>query len=94
MAADTAAHIDAGSLVEVHTLTALPRDVAAALGWGALHALSPGHGKAMVAGYLAGSGGRPRHAVILGVTVTVTHTAAVFAFGIASRGATTLKNDK
>ena len=34
MAADTAAHIDAGSLVEVHTLTALPRDVAAALGWG------------------------------------------------------------
>jgi hypothetical protein len=34
IAADTAAPIDAGSLVEVHTLTALPRDVAAALGSG------------------------------------------------------------
>ena len=54
----------------------------AAFGWGALHALSPGHGKAMVAGYLAGSGGRPRDALILGATVTVTHTAAVFAFGL------------
>jgi nickel/cobalt exporter len=56
--------------------------LAAAFGWGALHALSPGHGKAMVAGYLAGSRGRPRDAVILGATVTVTHTAAVFAFGL------------
>jgi nickel/cobalt transporter (NicO) family protein len=56
--------------------------LAAAFGWGALHALSPGHGKAMVAGYLAGTGGRPRHALILGATVTVTHTAAVYAFGL------------
>ena len=56
--------------------------LAAAFGWGALHALSPGHGKAMVAGYLAGSNGRPRDALILGGTVTVTHTAAVFAFGL------------
>jgi nickel/cobalt transporter (NicO) family protein len=55
---------------------------AAAFGWGALHALSPGHGKSMVAGYLAGSRGRPRHAVALGLTVTVTHTAAVFALGL------------
>ena len=43
----------------------------AAFGWGALHALSPGHGKSMVAGYLAGTDSRPRHAVILGMTVTV-----------------------
>jgi nickel/cobalt transporter (NicO) family protein len=55
---------------------------AAAFGWGALHALSPGHGKSMVAGYLVGSRGTPRHAVILGVTVTVTHTFAVFALGL------------
>lgn len=35
MAADTAAHVDAGSsLIEVHTLAAFPRDVAALLGWG------------------------------------------------------------
>jgi nickel/cobalt exporter len=56
--------------------------LAAAFGWGALHALSPGHGKSMVAGYLVGSRGTPRHAVILGVTVTVTHTFAVFALGL------------
>jgi nickel/cobalt transporter (NicO) family protein len=56
--------------------------LAAAFGWGALHALSPGHGKTMVAGYLVGARGNPRHAVILGLTVTATHTAAVFALGI------------
>jgi nickel/cobalt exporter len=56
--------------------------LAAAFGWGALHALSPGHGKAMVAGYLVGSRGSPRHAAILGLTVTVTHTSAVFALGL------------
>jgi nickel/cobalt transporter (NicO) family protein len=54
----------------------------AAAGWGALHALSPGHGKAMVAAYLVGTRGRPRHAVILGATVTVTHTIGVFALGL------------
>jgi len=54
----------------------------AAFGWGALHALSPGHGKAMVAAYLAGTRGTTRHAVALGVTVTVTHTIGVFALGV------------
>ena len=54
----------------------------AAFGWGALHALSPGHGKAMVAAYLVGTRGRPRHAVILGATVTVTHTIGVFGLGL------------
>ena len=53
----------------------------AAFGWGALHALSPGHGKAMVAAYLVGTRGRPRHAVALGATVTVAHTIGVFALG-------------
>ena len=48
----------------------------AAFGWGALHALSPGHGKAMVAAYLVGTRGTARHAVRSGATVTVTHTAA------------------
>ena len=50
--------------------------------WGAAHALTPGHGKALVAGYLVGTRGRPRHAVALGATVTVTHTAGVFALGL------------
>ena len=54
----------------------------AALGWGALHALSPGHGKAMVAAYLVGTRGTARHAVALGAIVTVTHTIGVFALGV------------
>lgn len=52
-----------------------------ALFWGAAHAFSPGHGKSIVAGYLVGTRGRPRDAVALGVIVTVTHTAGVFALG-------------
>jgi ABC-type nickel/cobalt efflux system permease component RcnA len=54
----------------------------AAFGWGALHALSPGHGKAMVAAYLVGTRGAPRHAIALGGIVTVTHTIGVFALGL------------
>jgi nickel/cobalt exporter len=61
--------------------------LAAAFGWGALHALSPGHGKSMVAGYLVGARGTPRHAVILGLTVTATHTIAVFALGLVTLAA-------
>jgi len=61
--------------------------LAAAFGWGALHALSPGHGKTMVAGYLVGARGTPRHAVILGITVTATHTVAVFALGLVTLAA-------
>lgn len=53
-----------------------------AMFWGAAHALSPGHGKSIVAAYLVGSRGTPRHAVFLGMTVTVTHTIGVFALGL------------
>ncbi len=53
-----------------------------AFAWGAIHALSPGHGKAMVAAYLVGTRGTARHAVALGATVTATHTAGVFALGL------------
>ncbi|HEX3149949.1 MAG TPA: hypothetical protein VHR66_17865, partial [Gemmataceae bacterium] len=45
---------------------------------GALHSLSPGHGKTMVAAYLVGEQGTPRHALILGLIVTLTHTSAAF----------------
>ena len=50
--------------------------------WGAAHAFSPGHGKSIVAAYLVGSRGTPRHAVLLGLTVTITHTIGVFALGL------------
>jgi len=50
--------------------------------WGAVHALSPGHGKSIVAAYLVGTRGTPKHAALLGLTVTVTHTIGVFALGL------------
>ncbi len=59
----------------------------AAFAWGAIHALSPGHGKAMVAAYLVGTRGTARHAALLGLTVTVTHTAGVFALGVVTLAA-------
>jgi ABC-type nickel/cobalt efflux system permease component RcnA len=58
-----------------------------ALVLGAMHALSPGHGKTIVGAYLIGSRGTPRHALFLGVTVTVTHTLGVFILGFATLAA-------
>jgi ABC-type nickel/cobalt efflux system permease component RcnA len=55
--------------------------LAVAFFWGLVHALSPGHGKAIVTAYLIGQRGTPRHAVYLGLIVTVTHTIGVFALG-------------
>jgi nickel/cobalt exporter len=56
--------------------------LAAALFWGAVHALSPGHGKAIITAYLVGQRGTPRHAALLGLIVTATHTVGVFALGL------------
>src|SRR5207249_1923211 len=56
--------------------------LAVALFWGAAHALSPGHGKSIVAAYLVGQRGTSRHAVVLGLVVTVTHTLGVFGLGL------------
>ena len=53
----------------------------AALFWGMAHALSPGHGKTIVTAYLVGQRGTPRHAALLGLVVTTTHTVGVFALG-------------
>jgi len=53
-----------------------------AMFWGAVHALSPGHGKSIVAAYLVGSRGTARHAAFLGLTVTITHTASIFVLGL------------
>jgi nickel/cobalt transporter (NicO) family protein len=50
--------------------------------WGGLHALSPGHGKTVVGAYLVGSRSNARHALLLGVIVTITHTGSIFALGV------------
>ena len=54
---------------------------------GALHALGPGHGKTIVGAYLIGARGTARHALFLGLVVTVTHTLGVYLLGAATWGA-------
>jgi nickel/cobalt transporter (NicO) family protein len=77
---------DAGfaSLIGRHHLSALVilASLAAAFFWGMAHALSPGHGKTIVAAYLVGRRGTPWHAAALGAIVTATHTIGVFALGL------------
>jgi nickel/cobalt transporter (NicO) family protein len=51
--------------------------VLVALLTGALHALGPGHGKTVMAAYLVGTAGRPRHAIAVGVAISLMHTASV-----------------
>ncbi|MGQ0794102.1 MAG: nickel/cobalt transporter [Deltaproteobacteria bacterium] len=58
--------------------------LATAFALGAFHALSPGHGKTVVAAYLIGSRGTAAHALLLGVVVTLSHTAGVFIIGVAT----------
>ena len=55
-----------------------------AFGLGAMHALSPGHGKTIVAAYLVGYRGTFKHAIFLGAMVTFTHTFSVFCLGLAT----------
>jgi nickel/cobalt transporter (NicO) family protein len=64
------------------SLLVILASLGAALFWGAAHALSPGHGKAIVTAYLVGRRGTPRDALLLGGIVTVTHTIGVFALGL------------
>jgi ABC-type nickel/cobalt efflux system permease component RcnA len=56
--------------------------MAVSVGLGAFHALEPGHGKTVVAAYLVGSRGTTWHAMLLGLIVTVTHTAGVYFLGV------------
>lgn len=57
--------------------------VLGALVVGVAHAIGPGHGKAVVVGYLAGGQGRPRDAIALAGVVSVMHTGSVLAVGFA-----------
>jgi ABC-type nickel/cobalt efflux system permease component RcnA len=54
---------------------------------GAAHALAPGHGKTIAGAYLVGTRAHWHHAIYLALTVTITHTAAVYALGFATLGA-------
>lgn len=91
--AATAAGTPSGTVVKGDYLSRLLREralgwdlillgLAAAFGLGAMHALSPGHGKTIVAAYLVGSRGTPAQALFLGGMVTFTHTISVFFLGL------------
>jgi ABC-type nickel/cobalt efflux system permease component RcnA len=61
--------------------------VVVAAGLGAAHALTPGHGKTLMAAYLVGTRGRPVHAVGLGLAVSVSHTLGIVALAAVAVGA-------
>ncbi|MFE9249617.1 high frequency lysogenization protein HflD [Streptomyces sp. NPDC007088] len=67
--------------------------VALSLVLGAGHALLPGHGKTVMAAYLAGRRGSVRDAVTVGATVTVTHTAGVMVVGLCLTAFSSLAGD-
>ncbi|MBI2806429.1 MAG: hypothetical protein HYX68_15725 [Planctomycetes bacterium] len=50
--------------------------------FGAAHALTPGHGKTLVAAYLVGERGTVWHAVYLGLVTTLTHTGVVMLLAV------------
>jgi ABC-type nickel/cobalt efflux system permease component RcnA len=54
---------------------------------GAGHALTPGHGKTLMAAYLVGSRGTSVHAIGLGLSVAVSHTLGIFALALIIVGA-------
>jgi nickel/cobalt exporter len=72
--------------LEDHSLSATLVALAIAFVWGGFHALSPGHGKTIVGAYLVGSRSKVHHALVLGLTVTLTHTIGIFALGLLMLG--------
>ena len=61
--------------------------IATAMAIGALHALTPGHGKTLMAAYLVGTRGTAVHAVGLGLSVAVSHTLGILALALLVVGA-------
>ncbi|WP_414552898.1 nickel/cobalt transporter [Anabaena sp. CCY 0017] len=71
---------------ENHNFLTILIALAIAFLWGGLHALSPGHGKTIVGAYLVGSRSKAQHALFLGLIMTITHTAGIFALGLVTLG--------
>ena len=61
-----------------------------AVGFGALHAIGPGHGKTIMAAYLVGAAGKARQALIVGIAVSLMHTTSVVVLGLITLGASNL----
>ena len=86
----TLEHMVGGHLTPIVGLLA----VLLALLLGAAHAALPGHGKTVMAAYLAGRQGRPRDAVTVGATVTLTHTGGVLLLGLLLTTAASLAGER
>ncbi|MEH2360209.1 nickel/cobalt transporter [Nostoc sp.] len=71
---------------ENHNFWTILIALAIAFFWGGLHALSPGHGKTLVGAYLVGSRSNAQQALFLGLIITITHTAGIFALGLVTLG--------
>lgn len=76
----------AGEAIDDHSLLRLIQSdvtfwfmMLLAAAFGAAHALTPGHGKTLVAAYLVGQRGTIWHAIALGIISTLTHTWSVLA---------------
>lgn len=72
-------HADRFSLLPLflHNEYGLALTLLLAFVFGAAHALTPGHGKTLVAAYLVGERGTVWHALYLGLITTLTHTGSV-----------------
>lgn len=64
------------------TLPVILLSLLLALGFGAIHALEPGHGKTFVAAYFVGVKGTARQAMSLGLVIAATHTIGVLLIGL------------
>jgi ABC-type nickel/cobalt efflux system permease component RcnA len=75
---------DVAALVAVGDLdpVAIVGSLLLAIALGALHGLSPGHGKTIIAAYLVGSRGTARQAIGLGLAVTASHTVGVLVLAV------------
>lgn len=69
------------SLLVLHTETVWLLLLLAAA-FGAAHAVTPGHGKTLVAAYLVGERGTALHALVLGLVTTLTHTGVVLLIAV------------
>jgi ABC-type nickel/cobalt efflux system permease component RcnA len=61
--------------------------IVSAIGLGAWHALTPGHGKTLMAAYLVGTRGTAIHAAGLGLSVTLSHTIGILLLAMLVVGA-------
>ena len=71
-----------GGVLTQHGFGLVLLGLAIAVGFGAWHAMLPGHGKTLMAAYMVGSTSKGRHAATVGTAVAVMHTASVLALGL------------